>query len=195
MAEIKSTLEMVLERAAKMAEDAPSVDENEETKKLGMRLAAEFLGGKLTNLRAELEKNAPETQAHIRYGMAQTLLRNVVLPRDELLQEASRQALAGILKLSGNSGDIGAICGELGQILDQYDQHKEQSTEQLNDAIKAQLQQQFMAAGQEMPDSVNPSMHPQYAEELSKMLTALNNQYNDAMDQRKEMILQRFTIQ
>jgi hypothetical protein len=36
-------------------------------------------------------------------------------------------------------------------------------------------------------------MHPQYREELSRMLTGLNNQYTDAMDQRKAMALRLFT--
>jgi hypothetical protein len=36
-------------------------------------------------------------------------------------------------------------------------------------------------------------MHPQYREEMAKMLTSLNNQYNDAMKQRKDMILERFS--
>jgi hypothetical protein len=194
MAEIKSTMEMVLERAAKMAEDAPTISENEDTVKTGMRLAAEYLNDKVADLNEELTKQKAEAQVDIRKGMAQTLLRNIVLPRDEELQVAGNKALQGILGLSGSSTEVGAICGELTQILEQYGQHKEQTTEQLNDALKAQLQQQFTANGQEIPDNINPSMHPQYAEEMSKMMTSLNNQYNDAMDQRKEMILQQFTM-
>lgn len=194
MAEIKSTLELVLERAAKMAEDAPNLDSSEEIKKLGMRLATDFLAGNSQSLMAELEKHSDQDQVAIREGMAKTLLRNVVLPRDESLQESGKKALAGIIELAGKAQEVAAICGELSQILDQYGQHKEQSTEQLNGAIIGQLQQQFMATGQEMPENINPAMHPQYAEELSKMLSGLNNQYNDAMDERKEMILSRFTL-
>jgi hypothetical protein len=36
-------------------------------------------------------------------------------------------------------------------------------------------------------------MHPQYKEELAKTMTSLNNQYNEALDQRKQMILQYLT--
>jgi hypothetical protein len=193
MAEIKSTMEMVLERAARMAEAAPTVSDNEDTVKTGMRLAAEYLNDKIADLNEELAKQKAEDQVDIRKGMAQTLLRNIVLPRDEELQVAGNKALQGISRLSENSAEISSICAELTQILEQYGQHKEQTTEQLNDALKAQLEQQFTANGQEVPASINPSMHPQYAEELSKMMTSLNNQYNDAMDQRKEMILQQFT--
>jgi len=185
---------MVLERAARMAESAPTISENEDTVKIGMRLAAEYLNDKISDLTEEISKQGPEKQVEIRKGMAQTLLRNIVLPRDEDLSAEGKKALQGVLSLSGSGAEISAICGELSQILEQYGQHKEQTTEQLDAALKAQLQQQFTENGQEMPENISASMHPQYADELSKMMTSLNNQYNDAMDQRKEMILQRFSI-
>jgi hypothetical protein len=192
MAEIKSTMEMVLERAAKMAEGAKSEVDKEDLIKTGMRLAADFLNKKETDLAQLLSEQPSQDQVTIRKGMAQTLLRNIVLPRDEQLQESGKIALQGVLSLSGKSADISAICQELTQILDQYGQHKEQMTQQLEDAIRAQLEQQQMSQGKE-GHPVNPAMHPQYREELTKMLTSLNNQYNDAMNQRKDMILERFT--
>lgn len=184
---------MVLERAAKMAEAAKTETGNDDLIKTGMKIAAGFLNQKGTNLAQELSAQPAENQVEIRKGMAQTLLRNIVLPRDEELQASGKLALEGILALSGNGGDIQSICNELVQILEQYSQHKEQSTSQLEDAIKAQMEQQQMGEGQDGPATYNPTMHPQYREELAKMLTSLNNQYNEAMDQRKEMILQRFT--
>lgn len=193
MAEIKSTMDMVLERAAKMAAAAqPDVD-NEDLVKTGMRLAAEYLNLQETDLAQLLAAQPAKDQVAIRKGMAQTLLRNIVLPRDEQLQASGKIALRGVLALGGKSGEIQSTCQELSQILDQYGQHKEQMTRQLEDAIKAQLEQQQMSHGKKGQSPVNPAMHPQYREELAKMLTSLNNQYNDAMKQRKEMILERFS--
>lgn len=191
MAEIKSTMEMVLERAAKMAEEAAPEVMNEDLIKTGMRLAAEYLNQKSTDLAQALSDQPPQDQMDIRKGMAQTLLRNIVLPRDEELQASGKIALQGILALGGS--DIKDICNELTQILEQYNQHKEQTTQQLEDAIRGQMAQQQGTNGTEDQGNQNPAMHPQYREELSKMLTSLNNQYNEAMDQRKEMLLQRFS--
>lgn len=193
MAEIKSTMEMVLERAAKMAAAAtPDVD-NEDLIRTGMRLAADYLNQKEADLAQLLDAQPAKDQVAVRKGMVQTLLRNIVLPRDEQLQASGKIALQGVLSLGGGSGDINSICQELEQILEQYGQHKEQMTQQLEDAIRAQLEQQQKGPGQTGQPPVNPAMHPQYREELSKMLTGLNNQYNDAMKQRKEMILERFS--
>jgi hypothetical protein len=192
MAEIKSTMEMVLERAAKMAAaSTPDIDK-EDLIKTGMKLAADFLNKKETDLAQLLSEQHSQDQIAIRKGMAQTLLRNIVLPRDEQLQESGKIALQGVLSLSGKSAEINAICQELTQIIEQYGQHKEQMTQQLEDAIRAQLEQQQVSRGQE-GHPVNPVMHPQYREEMAKMLTSLNNQYNDAMKQRKDMILERFS--
>lgn len=181
---------MVLERAAKMAEEAPPITNDDSLIKNGMRIGADFLNEKITDLHQELLNQRKEDQISTRKGIAQTLLRNIVLPRDEELKESAAVAIKGVLSLAQNSGEISSICGELQQILEQYAQHKEQSIQQLEDTIRKQLEQQA-PEGESEQNTANPAMHPQYREELTKMLTSLNNQYNDAMTQRKEMILDR----
>jgi len=194
MAEIKSTLEKVLERAAKMAETAPSSFDDEELQRTGMRLAADYINNKELDLTKELMAQPPANQVAVRIGMAKTLLRNVVLPRESAKIEDGKFALQGILALSGGSADIKSVCGELEQILQQYGQHKEQVTKQLEEAISARLEQQAMMSGQAGGrDKINPAMHPQFREEMAKALTSLNQQYADAMEQRKAMILARLS--
>lgn len=188
MAEIKSTLEMVLERAERMAAESAPTSNNDEIIKKGMRLGAEFMNKKDIDLASTLAAESAEQRAEVCKGIAQTLLRNIVLPRNEDLQESGKHALQGILDLSAGSSQVQTICQELDQILAQYGQHKEQTTQQLNEAIRAQLEQQQSASGAEPSSNINPAMHPQYQEELTKMLTNLNNQYSEAMDQRKTMI-------
>jgi hypothetical protein len=190
MAKIKSTLEMVLERAAKMAASAPTVTDDESLIKAGMRLGASFIGDNSTDLLGELDKHPETDRKQILEGIVKTLLRNIVLPREKQLQESGKTALKGLVLLAKETKETQTICQELEQILEQYGQHKEQTTKQLDDAIRAQLEQQAMASGQQDQGPVNPAMHPQYNEELTKVLTSLNNQYNEALDQRKKMIAQ-----
>ncbi len=191
MAEIKSTLEMVLARAAEMAATAPDKQADEEIGKIGMRLAADFMAGRNDNLIAELEKQPQEQRPVIRQAMAQILLRNIVLPRTDELHAASGRAL-GALPLLASSNELIMLTDELAQILGQYTQHKEQATGQLTDAITAQLQQQAAAQGIETSQPIDPSRHPKYQEELSNLLTNLNGQYNEAIDQRKQSIARIF---
>jgi hypothetical protein len=190
MAEIKSTMEMVMERAAKMAAESTRDTSVEDDNKLGMRLAAEYLKNSEGNLLVKLQEQKQDKQAAILKGMAEALIRNIVLPRDEMLKETGEHALKAIADLAPDA--VSSICAELQQILSQYSQHKEQMQQQVEDSIRGQLEQKLAqeggAAGENT--SINPAMHPQYQEEMARMLSELNGQYNQALDERKNLILQ-----
>jgi hypothetical protein len=195
MAEIKSTMDMVMERAARMAARAVGQPDSQEAERTGMRLAAEYIGLALDDLGQALAGQAATEQMAVRRGMAQALLRNIVLPRDEALMATSLRAMQGLMEMEQSAGDMIAICAELKQILEQYNQHKEQIRKQLEDAVRAQLDQKLggqpgALAGGRM--SMDPAMHPMFQKEWVRMKAELNQQYNQALDQRKEMLAQRF---
>lgn len=186
---------MVMERANRMAERAADVPVEQALEERGMRLIAEFLGGKHPDIGALLQNEDPAEQMAIRRGMARGLLRNIVLPRDEMLMEASGTAIHGVQELAGNDGEITAVCTELGQLLEQYSGHKDQVKQQLSDTIRTQLAQQLQQQTGEMPDmnGIDPTMHPQYQKEWERARGDLNEQYSQALDQRKDILMQRFS--
>lgn len=191
MAEIKSTMEMVLERAAKMAAQADEHPVIESQEKTGMRFAAQYINTKEGSLTEKLNEYEGQQQKEVLSGMCQTLLRNVVLPRDEEPSDTCLFALQTISDLDTTDG-AAQVCAELKQILEQYGQHKGQTQQQLEDALRGQLEQQAVAQGQTPdPSQINPQRHPQYQEEMGKMLTELNGQYTQALDERKLMIKQQ----
>lgn len=194
MAEIRSTLDMVMERAARMAARAEDIPADQEIERRGMRLVADFLDGKISGLAELLLQEPSSEQMAVRKGMAKALIRNIVIPRDELLMSTSLTAISGILEIVGPGGEMNDICSELKQLLEQYSQHKEQLKQQLEDAMRAQLaqkmQQQGIATDQ---TAIDPTLHPHFREEWGRAKTDLNAQYTQAFDQRKEILLQRFT--
>lgn len=196
MAEIKSTMDLVMERAAKMAANSKPVANDEAQVREGMKLAADYLNSTVGDLAAELAGKDAQHQLAYFKGAARTLLRNIVLPRDEFLAERNQLALTGIDQLIRSTGatTLDTVCAELGQILQQYGQHKEQVTKQVEDALRAQLEQQYMGKGVDT-SRITATMHPQYQDEMAKMEQDLNGQYNQAMDQRKEMILQQMGLE
>ncbi len=192
MAEIKSTMELVLARAEKMAAASNSTTESkEDILKNGMRLAAAYLNDAEQDLMPLISTEKPEDQLLITQGATQTLLRNIVLPRDETLAEKNTLALKGVLEIIAATGaqNLNAVCQELQQLLGQYTQHKEQAIQQIEDALKAQLEQQLAAKGLKTSE-VHASMHPHYHEEVAKLSQDLNGQYIQALEQRKELILE-----
>jgi len=195
MAEIKSTMDLVMERMAKMTANSKPVSNDEEYEKAGMRLAADFLNGTFSDLAGELAKQPAEQQKATFKGAASILMRNITLPRDETVRERAEAALNGVMELAGALGvsAVSQTCSELQQILQQYNQHKEQVVQQLEDALRGQLEQQYAAQGVD-PGQLRASMHPKYAEEMNRMQQDLNGQYLQAMDQRKDMILEQLGL-
>lgn len=190
MAEIKSTIEMVMERAARIAAEATDTSDYQSAEHKGMRYAASYLSGKENDLLGYIKKQPPKEQMNVRSGMTRTLLRNIILPRDEEISEQALSSLKALQELSGNSADIANICNELKQILEQYNQHKKQVKDQLDESVRAQLKEKLLQQGHQLDDdmSLNPTMHPQYQEEWSRVSADLNAQYNQALDQRKDAI-------
>ncbi len=195
MAEIKSTLDMVMERAARLAAEAPAVSIDNTVREQGMRLAVSYLNGETTDLMALVQGKPQQQQMEIRSGMATTLLRNIILPRGGNLSEQTTRSFTGLLELSGNAPDISAICSELKQILDQYNRHRDQVKQQFDDSMLNQLKMNLHQQGLAVDDrtALSPTMHPQYQEEWTRVSAELNSQYNQAMDQRKHLIAQRFS--
>lgn len=187
---------MVLARADRMAARAADPQDKEAvlSEEEGMRLGARYMEGAIDDLSEELGRKPQAEQPMIRKGIVSTLLRNIVLPRDEMVLASSEKAIEGFLSLAHSSGEAASTCQELSQILGQYQQHQDQARQQLEDSIRMQLEQK-LAGHPELGDqsALDPTMHPQYREELARIMTDLNDQYTTALDQRKELLLERFS--
>ncbi len=191
MAEIKSTMDLVMERLARMDLDsAPDLDEEEQVKE-GMRLAAEFLRDPTSDLAAALEGRRGERP--LLRGLVDALLRNVVLPRDDQQQANARRAMEGLLATGGHAGDLAGACADLQNILGRYLEHRQQLRQQLEDAFTGQMAQLEMAVAQEtgMHARLDPSQHPKFQEEWQRVVGELDDQYGRAIEQYKDLIRQR----
>mgnify|MGYP001548157364 CR=1 FL=1 len=192
MAEIRSTMDMVMERAAKMAANADEKALADTDEKIGMKLAATFLSEQGTSLLAEIGKHNEEKRGEILSGILNIFLRNITLPREGSISEPSLKSLLGIEELAGQGHPLTSMCSEIKQILEQYGQHLQQVEQQVDDALRSQLASQVAAQGHQVDiEQINPKQHPQYKEEMSNALSDLNGQYNSALDQRKDVIRQQ----
>lgn len=190
MAEIRSTMEMVLERAARLEAEAGDSLVDEEKMQEGMRLAARYLRDEATDFAALQAKHPPEQQQLLQ-GALTVLLRNITLPREEMDQAAMEKALQGLLEL-GEDPQLQAVIAEMKKILGQYLQHKKQLHGQLEEQFAQQMGmlEQSMGPQAGMPVNLEPSQHPKFAEEWQKVMDQLNEQYGNALDQHKAYIEQ-----
>jgi hypothetical protein len=194
MAEIKSTMDLVMERAARFGKATSEELEKGDACKKGMQLTAEYLNGTFESLNEVLSAEKPGIQMIVRKGMAGGLLRNITLPRDEISRERSDKCFKGILELSGGASDVTSICQEMIQILGQYNQHRDQLRQQLEEQIRMQYEQYISQQGgaQKGGMKIDPTTQPKFREELARADMELNSQYNEALEQRKKMIDERF---
>ncbi|MDH3390837.1 MAG: hypothetical protein OEL85_03455 [Desulfobulbaceae bacterium] len=193
MAEIKSTLEKVMERAASMGRATQEEIATEERVKDGMRMGADYLRGEDVDFSNALEQTT--SSVLVKRGLVQAFLRNITLPRDDEQQRAER-AMQGLLALGKGSGDLLSIFKDMKGILDHYQQHKKEILQQLENAFRQQMEQALaQQAGQAgLGMKVDPTRHPKFQEEWSRVKSELDTQYNQALNQHKDLVAQRFLV-
>jgi hypothetical protein len=182
-------MEMVLERAAKLAAQADENVSEELRMQDGMRLGARFMRDDDFDMRDELNQSKDE-HVFLVQGALSVLLRNIHLPRDEEDHPVMEKAMRGILQL-GESEQLLSLLGETKKITEQYNQHKTQIRGQLEEQFAQQIammqqQQGGGAAG------LDPANHPKFAEEWQKVMTQLQDQYGEALETHKSLIKRIF---
>lgn len=185
---------MVLERAAKMSEGVTACDSSEEAIKKGMKLAARYLDNEQIDFPAELESAGPDRQTMLK-GMVNSLLRNIVLPREKENLILAEKAMQGLITIGGSSPDLINIFSEMKSVLDRYSGHKEQLRQQLEENFRQQMGmvEDNLSRQTGVDIKLEPSQHPKFAEEWQRLATELNNQYGQAIEQHKNLIKQILT--
>jgi len=190
MAEIKSTMDMVMERAARMA--AGAGEDNylaEEQLKEGMRLGAAYMRGE-PGLGERLGALSPAEKGPVRKGAVQALLRNIFLAREAEKQALAEKAMHGLVEVGQGDGQLLKVMGEMKKILDGYRQHGEQLKEQLEAQFSQQmaLMEQNLAKQTGMAMKLQPAQHPKFQEEWARIQGQLNEQYGQALKQLKDLL-------
>ena len=191
MAEIKSTMDMVLERAARMTAGAEAGDYlGEEQLKEGMRLGAAYMRGEGVGLGERLAALPEAEKGPMRKGAVQSLLRNIFLAREPEKQELAEKAMHGLVEVGQGDGELLKILAEMKKILDGYRQHGEQLKEQLEAQFSQQmaLMEQNLAKQTGQAMKLQPSQHPKFQEEWARIQGQLNEQYGKALQQLKDLV-------
>jgi len=188
MAQIKSTLEKVMERVAAMGPLSDTDVDSDEIIKDGMRMGAEYLKGQGLELPNSLKDHPEKNQKLLRSGIIKVLLRNIMLPRNDD-QQVAELAMQGLLDLNHNSRDLITVLGEAKEIISRYRKHRSQLREQLESAMRQQLQHALeqQGIGNSMPVNIDPTLHPKFQEEWQRIKDELNGQYGRALEQHKTM--------
>lgn len=187
MAEIKSSLELALAKAAKMGKATQEEMEKEHWLAQGRKLGAKYMNGEITELTVSLKEIAPQWLNTVLAGISEVFLRNIRLPREATQRDTIKRACSGLLQIKGNV--IQQYLTYIDQLITQYDQVKNQYLQQLKAQMQMKLgtmkqalaQQYGMAAA----SSLNIEMLPEFQKEWAEITNELNNQFGGQLEALK----------
>ncbi len=193
MAEIRSALEIALEKADKLGKASKEELQADEARSKGRRIVAVFLDDpKKTSLKESLSEVEPNELNYVIEGAMDTLTRNVFLPMDDVQMQRIQKALAGIMDIKGSMAAqvINGINELVRQFQQTYTQYKEQLKTQMQSRLgsiqQAMAQQYGMGAAQ----GLDAEAIPEFQKEWSKLSQEIKQQFGRELDKMKQYLLQ-----
>ncbi|MDA8162069.1 MAG: hypothetical protein M0022_04070 [Desulfobacteraceae bacterium] len=192
MAEIRSALEIAMEKAGQLGMADKKDIETEDLFNKGRRLAAKFISGEEKDLMSGLKDVRADDLNHVIGGAVEVILRNITLPRDKGQWSSINKALSGIVMLKGSP--VKQIVSQIEQLLKGY----EQTIGRYREQLKAQMQgklggiQQTLAKqyGAAAAASIDVEALPEFQNEWSRLSLSINEQFNHQLSQLKAHLAQ-----
>ena len=195
MTEIKSALELALERTQDIKSDKGTLEASEQRNR-GRKLASTLLnpdpeGG---DPLAEMKKLTGKETQRVKEGIFQTLLANLILPNDDTYGGKMATIEKGFQTVVKDRRQMSYIMQQLKQFFEQYLQSRDQMRENLKQQYEPQLREKERMLAQQMGAKIHlePESDPDFMSLLAKNLSQLEEQYNQAMQQAKDELSRLF---
>jgi hypothetical protein len=186
MAEIKSALEMALERAERFGRASKEEMAEARYREQGQRLGVAFLK-KEGDLEKELQAAPPEALPALRAGVKEVLLRNVALPRNGEPEPRLAQALEGLLLAADNPKAMARFKSEVEQLMNNFLQVRNSAFQQLKARFSASLGDYARALELQLRQKVRLEVEhlPQFQDEWRKFMGQLQEQFEPLLEELK----------
>ena len=193
MGEIKSALEIAMEKVEKLEK---ATDEERLKWKYvpeGKKLAARYLKEDC-NLVAELNNYEEKTAKYVVDGAAEILVRHINLPRNDLARKNNKRAMDGLKVLKNDKASVENVYSRMRRIFDHYVEQGEQQRKQAYATLKTEFETKLQQAirqqlGSMMGIKINVERQPQFQEEWRHVLAQLDSQYYQLLNEYKQELL------
>ena len=193
MGEIKSALEIAMEKAKKLGE---ATDEERLRWKYvpeGEKLVAGYLKQDC-NLMLELGKYDKDVAKYIVEGASNILIRSISLPKHALAKRTNKRIMEGLKNLKSDKVDVENVYSKIRQVFNHYTEQGEQQRRQAYESLKTEfeakvrqaIQQQF---GSMVGFKIDVEKQPQFQVEWGKIQSQLDSQYLKLLDEYKQELL------
>ena len=188
MEELKSAFDIAMERAEKLGKASPEEIRKRDLVPQGEKLAARYLKGQC-DLTVELGKYDDEARGYVAESVKKVLLRNLDVPKNEVVRRTTRRAMEGIKSLKDDKGGVENVYSKLRRLFKHYEdegaQQRSQAYEELKQDFYRNLQQMAQQQGIPTGISMDVESHPQFQEQWRLTLTKIDAQYRTLMEEYK----------
>lgn len=190
MSDMKSAYERAMERVEKLGKASPEEMQRMEAVPIGNKLAAQYMKEPDFNLDGELAKyKGTGIRKQIIEGVMEILLRHIALPATPGAKAAIDRAKRGILSIKENKRAVENVFTQLDNLFNYYDQARQQTFNQLKQALEQRVAQQMRASGQlGAQPKIDVTAQPEFQQEWARVLADLNARYDQALEEQKQRI-------
>jgi hypothetical protein len=190
MGEIKSAAEIAREKLARIGEPTEAERIKWKYGPEGEKLAARYLKEDV-NLTAETGKFEEKARAYIIESINEILIRNILLPRNEVGRKTNKKAMDGLKLLKKDKAAAENIFSKMRHVLDHYIQEGAKQKKQAYDALKAEFEEKFQQAvrkqtGVNARVNIDVEKQPQFLDEWQRMQAQMDAQYITLLDDYKK---------
>jgi hypothetical protein len=191
MGDIKSAFEKAMERVDGIGE--PSREEKLQWKYVpeGQKLAAAYLKED-ANLLNELGKFKEEERRFVTKGLEEVLLRNIILPLNDLAKKNNKKAMDAIKTIKKDKAALENVYTKMRRVFDHHvqqgEQQRKQAYEMLKQEFQLRLQQAMQQQGLPPGTKINVESQPQFQDEWRRTVAHLDSQYSTLLEEYKREI-------
>ena len=181
MGDIKSALEIAMEKVEKLGEATEEERLKWKYVPQGEELAARYLK-KGCNLVAELSQYQENVRKHIIEGATEILIRNINLPKNDVAKKNNKKTMDGLKTLKSDKVSVENVYSSIRNIFDHYAEQGEQQRKQAYQSLKTEFEAKIQQAVQQQLGTltgvrVDVEKQPQFQQEWRKIQTQLDSQY------------------
>jgi uncharacterized protein DUF6657 len=196
MGEIKSALELALERTKDVKSDKTQITK-QNAEEEGKKIASTFL----SNIESEkvseekfkeiLKAKNKDELKYFSKGVGNIFISYLKLPEGEIDKTMLDRIRVGFILLSGNKKEINYIFSQVEAFFAQFMQNKNDLTENLKNQFASKLQEKEAALKEQYGEDahIKAEDDPEFKEYLHKTINSLIEQYSQAFVQVKDELL------
>jgi len=191
MTEIKSAAEIAREKLEKIGE--PTEEERLKWKygPEGEKLAARYLREDC-NLVNEIDKFDENAKKYVATSVNDILIRNISLPRNEIIRKTNRKAMDGLKALKKDKVAVENVFSKMRHVLDHYVEEGAKQKKQAYENLKSEFEEKIQQAIRQQTGVQNARMkidvekQPQFLEEWQRVQAQMEGQYLTLLDDYKK---------